>query len=134
MKSLVKCVRNIYYNMKSLSEQKIENLAKFLHERYMQQAQTDHRTPSSLPYKWDNLPEAIKERNRAQVRAFPMLIEQYGTNDIETLARGVHECWMKDYADKSDPRMVDYDELSETEKGKDRVVVKNLLLLMGEYQ
>ena len=115
--------------MRILSEQQIENLAKALHERYIQ-AQKKRETPSILPDEWDRLPETIKELNRAQVREFPMLIEKYGTSNTEALARGVHECWMQNCNDKSDPRMVTYDELPEMEKEKDRTIVRSILQML----
>ena len=106
-----------------LSKEQIEAYAKELHEHYIK-AQTKH------PYKWSELPNEIKESNRAQVREFPSLLEQFGADDIEALARGVHECWMQNCSNTNDSRMVDYSKLSESEKQKDRVIVNKLLLLV----
>jgi hypothetical protein len=75
---------------------------------------------------WSELPEAKKELNRAQVRTFSALREQFG-DDIEALAAGAHDVWMQHTANKTDPRMVPYEQLPEEEKQKDRDVVEFLM-------
>jgi len=102
-------------------DMQVEALAISLHDHY-------RGFHPSLP-PWDALPEAKREINRAQVRDFPALTQRYGMHDMEALAAGAHEVWMRFCEKKDDLRIVPYDALSEDEKEKDRQVVQVLLVL-----
>lgn len=136
----------------------IEELAQAAHEFYCAEAlvrgETSEKNSALCP--WKNLPEYLREANRAQVADIPNKLHWLGyelapgygispseititATQIEQLAIREHERWMDErtregwtYASKRDnarrhhPLLVAWDELSGPEKEKDRDTVRNL--------
>jgi len=116
--------------------------------------------PSTLP--WAQLSEDLREANRAQVADIPYKLSllgleltpghgadpqslQFTQDQIETLARVEHDRWMmerqrmgwtygrvRDNSRKLHPSLVTWDTLPETEKEKDREVIRNLPKLIAK--
>jgi voltage-gated potassium channel Kch len=129
-----------------------EVLARRLHERYIQ-AQGGEIAPWSYPTEWENLPSDAKAANYASVdnialqlariarRAAPAVVPParpatFTTEQIEQMARFEHERWMderqsagwrfgeRDNAKRKHPSLVPWEELPESEREKDRDVVR----------
>ncbi|MEY2557342.1 MAG: hypothetical protein QOE34_767 [Verrucomicrobiota bacterium] len=136
----------------------IEELAEAAHELYLVEAHARGETPqtNTAIRPWAELPEDLKDANRAQVADIPNKLRQLGydlapghglpaseikTSDaqIEELAVREHDRWMKDrvrhgwtYAPvrdnlrKLNPLLVPWEKLSEVEKEKDRDTIRNI--------
>jgi class 3 adenylate cyclase/tetratricopeptide (TPR) repeat protein len=136
----------------------IEELAEAAHELYLVEAHARAETPqtNTAIRPWAELPEDLKDANRAQVADIPNKLRQLGydlapghglpaseikTSDaqIEELAVREHDRWMKDrvrhgwtYAPvrdnlrKLNPLLVSWEKLSEVEKEKDRDTIRNI--------
>ena len=140
----------------------IEELAKAAHESYCAEARAGNETPStnSAIRPWDELPEDLKEANRAQVSDIPNKLRMLGyelapghgmlpseikmsDQQIESLSILEHDRWMKNrvdqgwtYGSKRDnlrklhPLIIPWEHLTEPEKEKDRDTVRNLPMLI----
>jgi class 3 adenylate cyclase len=140
----------------------IETLAKAVHEAYCKEelvkGQTSKTNAALGP--WDDLPEDLKNSNRAQVEDIPNKLRMIGlelaaTNvpgpiemrltdeQIEQLAIREHDRWMaereksgwtyapvRDNVRKHHPLMVEWDRLSESDKDKDRSAIRGLAELI----
>ena len=136
----------------------IEELAEAAHELYLVEARARGETPqtNSSIRPWAELPEDLKDANRAQVADIPNKLRQLGYDlapghglpaseikktdaQIEELSIREHDRWMKDrirhgwtYAPvrdnlrKLNPLLVPWDQLSEVEKEKDRDTIRNI--------
>jgi class 3 adenylate cyclase/tetratricopeptide (TPR) repeat protein len=136
----------------------IEELAEAAHELYLVEARARGETPqtNNSIRPWAELPEDLKDANRAQVADIPNKLRQLGYDlapghglpasaiektdaQIEEAAIREHDRWMKDrirhgwtYAPvrdnlrKLNPLLVPWDQLSEVEKQKDRDTIQNI--------
>jgi class 3 adenylate cyclase len=136
----------------------LEELAREAHEGYCAESRAHGDTPetNSSLRPWEELPEDLKEANRAQVADIPNKLRLLGYElapnrgihpseitmtaaDVEDLAIREHERWMSDrqrhgwtYAPKRDNSrkrhnlLILWDQLSEREKEKDRDTIRNL--------
>jgi hypothetical protein len=110
---------------------------------------------------WDDLPEDLKEANRAQAADIPNKLRSLGyeiaplhgikpqevritAEQLEQASKCEHDRWMderrqqgwvygepRDNAQKHHPLLVSWEDLSEEEREKDRDAVRNALLLAG---
>ena len=124
-----------------------------------QQGLSAKDVPALLP--WTQLPEDLRQANRSQVADIPYKLSLLGfalttgpgetpdqvrftPDEVERLARQEHDRWMKerermgwryapvrDNARKSHPSMVPWESLPDSEKEKDRAVVRNLPKLIA---
>lgn len=136
----------------------LEELARAAHDGYCAESRAHGDTPetNSSLCPWEELPEDLKESNRAQVADIPHKLRLLGyelarnhgirpaemtmTNaQAEDLAIREHERWMSDrrrhgwtYAPKRDNSrkhhdlLIPWDQLSEREKERDRDIIRNL--------
>jgi hypothetical protein len=136
----------------------LDQLAMAAHSLYcadkIAQGLTAEKLPALVP--WDQLPEDLRQANRAQVADIPYKLSILGyelttgpgkpaseihfTNqEMNRLAKQEHERWMKEreemgwrYAPVRDslrklhPSVVPWEDLPESEKEKDREVIRNL--------
>ena len=140
-----------------LTARQIESIAIAIHEDYRK---NNPRSRFDMP--WDSLPEDIRQSNRDQAGELTGYIdllgltvcacadgknaehiEQLADAQIETVARHIHEVWMKskeaagwvygrvrDDEKKFHPMLVPYDELEDAEKEKDRAIAGNIAPLL----
>jgi voltage-gated potassium channel Kch len=139
-----------------------EALARHLHQRYAEnQARNEERPPLAIP--WNQLPEPVREANRATVDDIAVKLARIGRcaapaivartadvsftdDEIEQLGKLEHERWMSERAGagwslgprddeaRTHPSFVQWEELPEQEREKDRAVVReipNLLAMIG---
>ncbi|MDR0575220.1 MAG: AAA family ATPase [Tannerella sp.] len=132
-----------------------EKLAIAIHEDFCRKNPT---SDNNIP--WEELPEDIKDSNRDQARCFgrylditdydydsgdtPFLsVEKFSEDEILKIAKLAHEIWIKSkidagwtYGDRKDavkrthPLLVDWDDLPETEKQKDKDIAENIIPMM----
>jgi class 3 adenylate cyclase/tetratricopeptide (TPR) repeat protein len=140
----------------------IEELARAAHDSYLVEAKARGETleTNSAFRLWEELPEDLREANRAQVADIPNKLRRLGYElapghgihpseikitdaQIDELAIREHDRWMndrirhgwtysstRDNARKQHNLLVPWDELSEPEKEKDRDTVRNLPFLI----
>ncbi len=135
-----------------------EILAHAIHEEYMrhmrEQGFTLQTNPSMVP--WEELPESLKESNRAQAEHIRVKLETIGCDiamstdwdaplfefspkEIELLAEMEHKRWVeeklhkgwkyrptRDDKAKTHPCLVPWNELPDDERGKDRDLVRHI--------
>ncbi|MFC1875220.1 NAD-binding protein [Chloroflexota bacterium] len=135
-----------------------EILAHAIHEEYLrhmkEQGSTPQTNPSMVP--WEELPESLKESNRAQAEHIRVKLETIGCDiamstdwdaplfefspkEVELLAEMEHERWVderlrkgwkygptKDDKVKIHPCLAPWNELPDDEKDKDRDAVRHL--------
>jgi hypothetical protein len=138
-------------------------LARQLHADYVASRQASGET-APLGVAWDQLPDAARERSRAAIdeiavklvragmRAVPHTLATgspatFSPSEVELLAISEHQRWLaermaegwtlgpRDDAAKSHPSLLPWSELSESEREKDRDVVRAIpaLLLRAGY-
>jgi hypothetical protein len=134
----------------------VEIMAEARHEDYcaneVARGGTRASNPSLVP--WRDLPESLRESNRAFARAVGGILEQVGASlaplggasvgmplpdkELEQLARNEHERWMRDLFDdgwtfssapkdsnlKTHPLLVPWEQLDEPEREKDRDAIR----------
>ena len=138
-----------------LTAQQIESIAKEIHEDYRK-----GNPGSRYDITWESLPEDIRQANRDQAIEFmgyinilgltvtsdienPDCIRQLTDEQIETVARQIHEVWIKskvaagwrygpvrDDGKKIHPMLIPYAELSESERDKDRVIARSIAAIL----
>jgi RyR domain/Adenylate and Guanylate cyclase catalytic domain len=140
----------------------IEELAKATHELYCEQERSRGKTleTNSMLRSWDELPEDMRDANRAQAADIPNKLRMLGYELVyrqgikaadmrpdperaEAVAKHEHDRWVedrlragwtqgssRDNARKQHPLLVDWDQLSEEAKDKDRNAVSNLPALI----
>jgi class 3 adenylate cyclase len=140
----------------------LEELAKAAHEEYRAKAAARGETPATNAAlrPWDDLPDDLKEANRAQVADIPMKLRRLGYElapsyglkpseipitlaQLEELSIREHDRWMddrirngwtygpaRDNHRKHHPSLIPWEQLSEPEKDKDRETVRNLPMLI----
>jgi hypothetical protein len=136
----------------------IEELARAAHQGYCAEskARGDTPTTNNALRPWEELPEDLRDANRAQVADIPNKLHMIGYElapshglrpseinltdaQVEELAIREHDRWMndrfihgwtysprRDNARKYHPLLVSWDKLSEPEKEKDRDTIRNL--------
>jgi len=136
----------------------VEELAKASHERYCAEAKArgEKSSTNRAIRPWDELPEDLRDANRAQVADIPNKLRLVGYElapshglhpskidltdaQIEDLAMREHDRWMNDrtrhgwtYAPRRDdgrkhhPLLIPWEELSEPEREKDRDTIRHL--------
>lgn len=123
-------------------EERLDRVAKRIHESYFEGQLKAGRPEGSAPalVPWTQLPESLRQANRSQADHLPIkrqtLAISHSAEMIEALAVAEHRRWMADRIvsgwrygpDRDDARRIHphirpYDELSETEKRKDRDTV-----------
>jgi class 3 adenylate cyclase len=142
----------------------VEDLARAAHEAYCGEAQARGETPgtNSSIRPWDELPEDLRDANRAQVADIPNKLQFLGyelapghglhpsmisisDTQLEHLSIREHDRWMKDrlrngwaYAPQKDVSrkyhhlLIPWEKLSEEEKEKDRDTVRNVPNLVAK--
>jgi len=129
-------------------DDKSEESAKVLHERYREAARSRFESSVAGAVPWDELPETLRDANRAAADHAPILRlfasdgESFSAALVEQLARVEHRRWMADRIDRgwrsgpqrNDARRVHpsirpYDELDDGEREKDRSAALALLAL-----
>jgi class 3 adenylate cyclase/tetratricopeptide (TPR) repeat protein len=140
----------------------IEELAKAIHELYCAKSKAKGQSPetNSAMRPWEELPEDLRDSNRAQAADIPNKLNRLGyelapshglvpaklqlaVGDVEDLAIREHDRWMnerrrngwtygtvRDNSRKHHPLLVPWDQLAEEERDKDRDAVRNLPLLI----
>ncbi len=136
----------------------LEELAQVVHERYCAESRARGETPASNSAlrPWNELPDSLREANRAQVADIPNKLRFLGyeiaplhgmdphalpitDSQLEQLAIREHQRWaddrtrqgwtyapIRDNARKKHPLLVPWEQLSEPEKEKDRDAVRNV--------
>jgi len=136
----------------------IEELAEAAHELYLVEARARGETPqTNTAFRpWAELPDDLKDANRAQVADIPNKLRQLGYDlapgdglpaseikktdaQVEELSIREHDRWMKDRVRhgwtfapvrdnlrKLNPLLVPWEQLSEVEKEKDRDTIRNI--------
>ncbi len=123
----------------------IELLARAIHDNYLA---AQHGTASSVP--WRELPERLKESNRAQARDIPAKLARIGctiqrgqgrpftftTDELDRLSEEEHERWVVQRISagsangerglENHPEIVPWAQLPEIEREKDRDAVRNI--------
>lgn len=121
---------------------RLDKVARGIHEAYLADQFAAGRAVGSAPalVPWDELPEGLRQANRAQADHIPIKRRTLAISDsaatVEMLAVAEHRRWMAEkivanwrYAAERDdtrrlhPSIRPYDELSEAEKQKDRNTV-----------
>ena len=138
-----------------LAAHQIESIAKAVHEEYCKS-----NPGSRYDTPWEILPDDIQQANRDQASEFTRYvdllglvvvsdeknadsIEQLTDEQIETVAKRIHEVWAKskeaagwkygavrDDEIKLHPMLIPYSELSEEEKYKDRDIAQSIVPLL----
>jgi uncharacterized membrane protein len=137
-----------------------EQLAKAIHGAYLQAAAGRGEAPGSRPplRPWDELPDEVKESNRAQARqvgeklavigclmvpAFdPALTFEFDDEEVQVLARLEHERWMGErmasgYAHgparqgRMHPDLVPWEELPDEARAKDVAAVQRIPAMLA---
>lgn len=140
----------------------IEELARAIHDLYCEEAQSRGKTleTNSMLRRWDELPEDMRDANRAQAADIPNKLHMLGyelahrqgvkpsemrldPERAEAVAKHEHDRWVnerlrsgwtygnpRDNARKQHPLLVDWDQLPEKEKDKDRDTVSYLPALI----
>ena len=140
-----------------------EILARAIHEDYVRSEQEKGSTPQTNPsmVPWEELPESLRESNRAQAEHIRVILQAIGcdiaiTNDwdvqpflfspeeVDLMAKMEHERFVeerlrdgfkygpvKDLKRKTNPNLVSWDELPNEEKNKDRNSVRKLPALLA---
>lgn len=140
----------------------IEELAKAIHELYCEEEHSRGQTlqTNSMLRSWDELPEDMRDANRAQAADIPSKLRMLGyelahrqgvkpaemyvdPERAEAVAKHEHDRWVnerlrsgwtygnpRDNARKQHPLLVDWDQLPEEAKDKDRDTVRNLPALI----
>ncbi len=140
-----------------------ERIARAIHERYLTQQlarQTGMGTTPAMVV-WEELPESLRDANRAQAAGIREKLERIGCtiavhepgrppfsyqgDELETLAVFEHERWMQDKLASGwsygSPRndaarrhdcLLPWEKLAETEREKDRDAVRNIPELLAE--
>jgi RyR domain/TrkA-N domain len=148
------------YSIDVLRRGIVEDIAKAVHERYVRAAQARGDTvatnPSMAP--WEGLPEHLKESNRSQVADIGNKLRSincavvptidaapfaFRDDELDRLARLEHQRWLqertrqgwrygsvRDDKRKLHPDLVDWADLSEQSKEKDRDAVQNIPRLL----
>jgi hypothetical protein len=135
----------------------VEKLAIAIHEDYRQK-----NPVTEYDMTWEELPEHIKESNRIQARFFGYYlkevgcdfdagdtpfpsVEHFSTAEIEKIAIAAHVVWMKskkadgwiygeekDPVKKTHPCIVEWKDLPDAEKQKDRDIAENIIPMMED--
>jgi hypothetical protein len=140
----------------------VESIAKEIHNNQYRATlkKMGKSLPHDVP--WEDLPEEIRESNRGQAKHIPEKLKAIGCglwpgkkgdislitldeNEIEVLARLEHIRWMKEKREagytfgktrndtkKIHPDLVEWDELSDEEKRKDRDFVRAIPLRLAD--
>jgi hypothetical protein len=139
-----------------ISDNQVDQIARAIHERYLAEQTHDGVFMGSTPAmtSWDNLDENKREANRAQARDIEQKLSRIGCRvgrgpatrgfafadqELEALAREEQTRWAaqrvaagwsygdrRDDAAKIHPCLVPWDELTESERDKDRDAVRNI--------
>ena len=140
-----------------------EVIAQAIHAEYVrnQKAKGETTETNSTLVSWEELPEHVKESNRAQALHIAEKLKAIGCDitkledreagefeftreEIEQLARMEHERWVeerlangwtvgpKDIDKKTTPWLVSYEELPEEEKEKDRQTVREIAKFLAK--
>ena len=128
----------------------LDKVARGIHEAYLADQLAAGRAMGSAPalVPWEELPEGLRQANRAQADHIPIKRRTLAISDspatIEALAVAEHRRWMaekivanwrhaveRDDARRLHPSIRPYDELSEAEKQKDRDTVMNAVHVDG---
>ena len=129
-----------------LLQDELDKAAKSVHERYVAAEIARGQSPQTNTslVAWDDLPEALRQANRAQADHVPikLAILKLASDPatLEALAEAEHRRWMaekiisgwrhgatRDDSRKLHPSLKPYAELSEPEKQKDRDVILELV-------
>ena len=127
----------------------LDREARAIHEGYVQTQTAAGATEATNPalVVWENLPESLRQANRAQADHIPVKLRALGVARteamLEALAEAEHRRWMaekivagwrhaeqRDNARKLHPSLKPYSQLSEPEKQKDRDTVQTVLKKM----
>ena len=140
----------------------IEELARAIHDLYCEEEQSRGKTleTNSMLRRWDELPEDMRDANRAQAADIPNKLHMLGYElahrqgikaaemhldpaRAEAVAKHEHDRWAnerlrsgwtygnpRDNARKQHPLLVDWDQLPEEAKDKDRDTVSHLPALI----
>lgn len=140
-----------------------EQIARVIHERYVTTQLAQQVGMGSKPAMavWEELPEELRDANRAQAAGIREKLDRIGCtivvrdpslppfsyrdNELEELAKLEHQRWMQDKiaagwtyalvrhdAAKQHDCLVPWEKLSETEREKDRDAVRNIPALLAE--
>jgi len=138
----------------------VEQLAQTIHSDYLKKQLSASNKDHSSAVEWDDLPENLRDANRAQARnisehlrtlgydydsgdtPFPS-VEEFDDKTTLLLAQNEHIRWMnerisagwrygsvRDNKKKIHPLLVDWDKLSKDEKEKDFDVINNIIPLL----
>jgi len=140
-----------------LDEATVERLARATHERHAEEGPHPH-----APIPWEELPDDIRDINRDQIRDIPAKLATLGLElqylaagasplefpdeqSVESLARLEHERWVRfrrargwEFARQTSgdtlrhSSLVPYEQLSDSEAEKDRVVVWRIPWLLAQ--
>jgi RyR domain/TrkA-N domain len=142
-------------------DRKGDDMAISLHAHYLADAKRVGAGSSIALQAWDNLPENLRDANRASAEHVPILVAAAGLRIVaadvadgrtvlspdlfELLARVEHRRWIADRIDrgwhygavrddllKLHPSLAPYESLSEAEREKDRDTVRTLLNILIE--
>jgi hypothetical protein len=148
------------YSIDVLRRGIVEDIAKAVHERYVRAAQARGDTvatnPSMAP--WEGLPEQLKESNRSQAADIGNKLRSincavvpttgaapfaFRDEELDRLARLEHQRWLRERTQqgwrygsvrddqrKLHPDLVDWADLSDQSKDKDRDAVQNIPRLL----
>lgn len=151
----VRVVALDYGSWVSIAATQLERIARAVHEQYLREQTRDGVAMGSAPgmTDWEHLDEDKREANRAQARDIEAKLGRIGCQvapateaqftftdaELEALARDEQVRWSRerteagwrhgdprDDAAKLHPSLVTWDELSESEKDKDRDAVRNI--------
>ena len=128
----------------------LDREARAIHERYVAAEQAKGLTAreNATLVSWEDLPESLRQSNRAQADHIPVkqrsLAVSRSEQMIEALAEAEHRRWMaekilagwrysevRDNARKLHPSLRPYSQLSEAEKQKDRDTIQAVLAKMN---
>jgi hypothetical protein len=131
-----------------------DKIAVLLHEQYMSNSQNRLGDITAALREWAGLPENLRDANRVAANHFPLILEYMRLEiapgdkpsailtdeEMEKLSRIEHKRWIADRLDRGyrygnirddkkrlHPSIVDYDDLTDAEKQKDRDNIKALM-------
>jgi hypothetical protein len=139
-------------------------LARAIHEEYVRNERAKGLTPETNPamVSWEELPEDLKESNRAQAEHIRVKLEAIGCDiiittdwepsifkfsqeEVELMAKMEHERFVKerlragwkigpvkDIQKKISPTLIPWEELPDEEKEKDRMFVRRLPAFLAD--
>jgi uncharacterized membrane protein len=138
-----------------------DTYARAIHQAYLEAAIDDGELPGSRPalHRWDELPDDLKEANRAQARHVgeklarlgcimvptfdPSLTFALDDDELQVLARLEHERWMIERMTQGyvygpvregrfHPDLLPWDQLSDEARAKDIEAVRNIPTMLAE--